>query len=220
MTSVALGFYSTSIGKKVVMAATGVLVIGFVVGHMVGNLQLFLGREQYNAYAAFLKNAPALVWTTRLTMLAAIGLHILAAAQLTLQSWAARPEKYRFRQRILESDYAARTMRWTGPLLATYVVYHLLHFTTGQAHPTFDVKDVYGNVVSAFSNPVVAGVYVVSMLALGFHLFHGLWSLLQTVGANHPVLNPWRRRLAVVITVALVGGYISLPVAVFTGVIR
>jgi succinate dehydrogenase / fumarate reductase cytochrome b subunit len=219
MTTVALSFYGTSIGKKVVMAVTGVILFGFVVGHMLGNLQLYLGPDRLNAYAAFLKGTPALLWTVRGVLLISVALHILSATQLTLQSWRARPKGYA-RQRYQESDYAARTMRWSGPILALFLIYHLAHLTLGSAGPRFSPTDVYGNVVAGFRVWWISAFYIAAMLALGLHMFHGVWSLMQTLGANHPRYNHWRRIFAVGITLVVVFGNISMPVSVLTGLVR
>ncbi len=218
MATAVLSFYSTSIGKKVVMAATGIVFLGFVVVHMLGNLQVFLGPAQLNAYAAFLHSKPGVVWAIRLLLLGAVGLHVLAAAQLTLQSWRARPRKY-VRRAYQESDYAARTMRWSGPFLGLFILYHLAHFTTGHAHATFQAGQVYQNVIAGFSVPWVSGIYIVAMVLLGLHMYHGLWSLFQTLGANHPKYNHWRRGFAAAVTLVVVAGNISMPVAVLTGMI-
>lgn len=218
MNTTVLTFYGTSIGKKVVMAATGIVFLGFVVVHLVGNLQIFLGPAQLNGYAEFLHSKPGLVWAFRLVLLGAVALHILAATQLTLQSWKARPQKY-VRQRYQESSYAARTMRWSGPLLGLFILYHLLHFTTGQAHSAFVAGEVYANVVAGFSVWYIAAVYIVAMVMLGLHIYHGIWSLFQTVGANHPKYNHLRRGLAAAVTLVVVCGNISMPVAVLTGII-
>ncbi len=213
------GFYGTTIGKKVVMAVTGLIVVAFLVGHMMGNLLVFAEPARLNAYAAFLKATPTLLWGTRLVLLASIVLHIFAAAQLTLLSWKARPKRY-VKQRHIETTYAARTMRWSGPILASFIVYHLLHLTVGSVHPNFDEHDVWSNVVNAFSVWYVAAFYIVAVLSLGLHLYHGLWSLLQTVGVNHPRVNNLRRIVAAAVSLAVVAGYASIPLAVLTGLIQ
>ena len=146
-----LTFYSTSIGKKAVMAITGLILFGFVIGHMLGNLQVFIGADQMNAYAATLKANAALLWGVRIVLLVAVILHIVAAVQLTRMSWRSRPEGYHYKD-VIQADYAARTMRWSGPIIAVFVIYHLLHFTTGSVHPQFDVHDVYGNVIMVFAS--------------------------------------------------------------------
>jgi len=210
------GFYATSVGKKVAMAVTGFIVFGFVLVHMLGNLQIFLGPEKLNAYAALLKSVPAFLWAFRLVLVASAILHVVFATQVTLQSWAARPQGYAVR-RFRETTYAARTMVWGGPIIGLFVAYHLLHLTVGSAHPAFDAKDVYANVVRAFSDPLIAGIYIAAVSAVGVHLYHGLWSLLQTLGVASPQWNPWRRVFAVVFAVVVTTGMLSVPVAVLCG---
>lgn len=219
MTSATVTFYGTSVGKKVVMAMSGVILFGFVSGHMLGNLQLFLGPARLNAYAAMLQGMGPALWGVRLILLLAVLIHIFSATQLTLQSWAARPQRYA-RHRFREANYASRTMRWSGPLLGAFLVYHLLHLTVGSAHATFVTGDVYANVVAGFSIWYVSAFYIVAMLALGLHMYHGVWSLFQSIGASHRRFNPWRRIFAVAITAVVVVGNISMPVAVLTGLVR
>jgi succinate dehydrogenase cytochrome b subunit len=214
----ALTFYRTSLGKKVVMAITGLILFGFVVGHVLGNLQVFLGATQMNAYAALLKDKAGLLWTVRLGLLVAVVLHIVAAVQLTRMSQRSRPEGYHYKD-VIQADYAARTMRWSGPIIAVFVVYHLLHFTTGDVHPLFDAHDVYRNVIIGFSVWPVAVFYIIAMVALGFHLWHGVWSMFQSLGLNNPKTDAMVRRFAVVATLAIVIGFISIPLAVLAGLI-
>lgn len=203
------------------MAATGVLLYGFVVGHMLGNLQVFLGREAINAYGEFLQHFlhGQGVWIARAVLLLAVALHVWAAVALTLANWSARPKGYREWQ-ARESTYASRTMVWSGPLLALFIVYHLAHFTIGNAHPDFVRGDVYRNVVVGFSDPFASGFYVLAMLALGLHMYHGFWSMLQTLGLSHPRWNRVRRGLSLLFAWAVVAGNISIPLAVLTGVVR
>jgi succinate dehydrogenase / fumarate reductase, cytochrome b subunit len=214
----ALTFYSTSIGKKVVMAITGLLLFGFVIGHMLGNLQVFMGANQMNAYAAMLKANATLLWGVRIVLLVAVILHIVAAVQLTRMSQRSRPEGYHYKD-VIQADYAARTMRWSGPIIAVFVIYHLLHFTTGSVHPRFDVHDVYRNVISGFRVWPVSLFYIIAMVALAFHLWHGVWSLFQTLGLINPKSNKIIHRLAAIATLALVIGFISIPMAVLAGLI-
>ena len=211
----------STIGKKVVMAVTGFVLFGFVVGHMIGNLQIYLGPEPINAYGRFLRELlhGGGLWIVRLGLLAAVALHVWAATSLTRASWAARPEGYRAR-RNRESTYASRTMVWSGPLLALFIAYHLAHFTTGDAHPAFVEGDVYHNLITGFRSLPASGFYVLAMLALGLHLYHGVWSMLQTVGASHPRWNRLRNGFAAVVAAVVVLGNISIPVAVLTGVVR
>ncbi len=211
-------FFSSTIGRKVVMAFTGVVLFGFVIGHLAGNLLLYKGPEALNAYAEGLRRFPAALWSARGVLLLAVSLHIWAAVSLTLSNWKARPKGYARRQDVT-ATYASRTMIWSGPLLALFVIYHLMHFTFGNVHRSFVSEDVFHNVVAGFRSPVVAGFYVVSMLALGLHLYHGLYSMLQSVGVNHPSLNPLRRPLAAAVALAIVAGNISFPLAITAGLV-
>ncbi len=228
MLSKPLGFVETTIGKKVVMAVTGFIVIGFVVAHMVGNLQIFMGPEKLNGYAAFLRGLGGGLWVFRIVIALSAVLHIVSAAQVTLASLKARPVGYKV-NKFLESSYAARTMRWGGPILLLFVVYHLLHFTIGSAHPSaglgsahpngagFDATDVYNNVVVGFQVWWVSAVYIAAMILLGLHILHGAFSMFQSVGLNHPKWNLWRVVIAVVLAGAVTIGNISMPAAVLLG---
>jgi succinate dehydrogenase / fumarate reductase, cytochrome b subunit len=211
-------FYRTSVGKKVVMAVTGFIVFGWVLAHMIGNLQVFQGPEKLNHYAELLQSLGAFLWIARGVMLAAILLHIIAATQVTLQSMGARPTVYRL-HRMRKTTYAARTMWWGGPLIALFVIYHLMHLTFGSVHQGF-TDDVYNNVVLGFQVPWVSGVYIAAMILLGFHLYHGLWSMFQSVGLNHPKWNHWRRVFAVLFGLTIAVGNISMPVMVLAGVVK
>jgi succinate dehydrogenase / fumarate reductase cytochrome b subunit len=214
-------FFTSSIGKKVVMAVTGVALLGFVVGHMIGNLQAFMGPEVFNGYAAALRKFPALLWGVRIALLTVTLLHVWAAWSLTRMNRAARPLGYR-EVESRASTYASRTMRWSGVILLLFVVYHLMHFTFGTraVHPQFVPSDVYHNFVTGFRHPLVSAFYVLAMLALGLHMYHGVWSMMQTVGLSHPRYNRWRQAFAVAITALVIGGNVSFPVAVMTGVLR
>jgi succinate dehydrogenase / fumarate reductase cytochrome b subunit len=214
-------FFGSTVGKKVVMAVTGVFLVTFVIGHLVGNLQIYLGAEAINHYGEFLRELVHgwFIWAFRATMLAAVLLHIWAATALTLGSWKARPIGYRRRQQYTDSTYASRTMRWGGPILLIFIVYHLLHFTTGQAHAEFVHGDIYHNVISGFNVPWISGFYIFAMLILGLHLWHGVWSMLQTLGLSHPSYNRLRSAIAWFVTLFVVVGNISIPVAVLTGVL-
>jgi succinate dehydrogenase / fumarate reductase cytochrome b subunit len=211
-------FFDEYIGKKVVMAVSGLVLFGFVVGHLLGNLQVFLGPEVLNAYGEFLRENPGLLWGTRFAVLAAVVAHIWAAVTLTSARRAARPTPYQ-RWEARDSSYASRTMMISGPLLAAYIVYHLLHLTLGTVHPNFEEGNVYGNLVAGLSNPLVAVVYIVAMVMLGLHLRHGIWSMFQSVGFSHPVHTPRLKALAVLVAAAIVIGYISIPLAIFAGII-
>lgn len=220
MTSAVL-YLESSVGRKLVMAVTGIVLFGFVVGHMIGNLQVYLGPAALNHYAELLRELGhgGMIWIVRAVLLAAVGLHVWAAVTLALENRAARPERYR-RLRYEASDYASRTMIWSGPLLAAFVVYHLLHLTVGSVHHDFVAGDVYHNVVAGFRVWPVAAFYIACMLALGLHMYHGVWSMLQTLGLEHPRYNAWRRAAAAFFTLIVVIGNVSIPVAVLTGVVR
>lgn len=209
-------FLGSSIGKKVVMALTGFALFGFVVAHMLGNLQVYLGPGALNAYAESLRHLGALLWAARIGLLVAAALHVWAAYSLTMMNRAARPEGYREKE-YRESTYASRTMRWSGVLLLLFIVYHLMHMTWGNAHPDFIAGDVYHNFIVGFRPIGVSVIYVVAMLALGLHMYHGVWSFLQTLGLSHPRYNHLRHAFATLITAVVVLGNISMPVAVLAG---
>jgi succinate dehydrogenase cytochrome b subunit len=209
-------FLASSIGKKVVMALTGFALFGFVVAHMLGNLQVYLGPAALNGYAESLRHLGALLWVARIGLLVAAALHVWAAYSLTMMNRAARPQGYRAKEHR-ESTYASRTMRWSGVFLLLFIVYHLMHMTWGNAHPDFVPGDVYHNFIVGFRQVLVSVVYIVAMLALGLHLYHGVWSFLQTLGLSHPRYNPLRHAFATFITAVVVLGNISMPVAVLAG---
>jgi len=217
MATVALKFYSTSIGKKVVMAVTGLILAGFLLVHALGNLQLLWGPAQLNAYAAKLQSMAPVVWAFRLTLLLAVGLHAFSALLLWLQNRASRPVRYQMQQ-YRETSYAARTMIWGGPIIALFVIYHLLHFTTGHAHGTFVKGDVYANVTVGFRVWWIALVYIVANMMVAFHLYHGMWSWLQTLGANHPKYNHYRQIFAAIFAGVVGGINIFLPLVVLLGI--
>ncbi|HQZ15470.1 MAG TPA: succinate dehydrogenase cytochrome b subunit [Vicinamibacteria bacterium] len=213
------GLLVTTVARKVIMALTGVVLTGFVLIHMIGNLLLYQGPEALNHYGELLQSKPPLVWTARLVLLACVALHIWAATTLTLANWAARPVGYR-KTAYEASTYASRTMRWGGPLLLLFIVYHLLHFTVGSVHPDFVRGDVYHNVVVGFQNPLVAFFYALSMVALSLHLFHGVESMLQTMGLSHPKYNGLRKVIGVAYAAVVAVGNLSFPLSVFFGLVR
>ena len=210
---------SSTVSKKMVMAVTGIVLVAYVVGHTIGNLQIFLGREVLNQFGARLRELGhgGLIWVVRCGLLAAVLLHIWAATALTLRSWAARRVGYRRQLQPIESTYASRTMRWGGPILLVFIVYHLLHLTTGTVHTDFVPGDVYHNVVAGFSMWWVSAFYIFAQLVLGLHLYHGAWSMLQSLGLSHPAYNRLRAAAAAFVTLIVVGGNISIPVAVLVG---
>jgi succinate dehydrogenase / fumarate reductase, cytochrome b subunit len=214
-------FLSTTVGKKLVMAVTGLILFGFVIVHMLGNLQVYVGAEAINAYGlslhTFLHGAG--IWLFRAVLLAAVLLHIWAMTALTVANRRARDVGYRA-WKARESTYASRTMRWSGVFLLLFIIFHLLHFTTGDVHPDFVPGDVFHNVISGFQVVPVAILYILATLALGLHLFHGSWSMLQTLGLNHPRYNRLRNVVCVGLSVLVVLGNLSFPVAVLTGLLR
>ncbi len=203
------------------MAVTGVMMFGFVVGHMLGNLQMYEAPEHINAYGHFLHNLGELLWLERGVMLLAIALHITATIQLALRSKAARPIGYS-RKEAINSSYASRTMYWSGPIVLAFIILHLLQFTAGYLHPQaqFVAGDVYHNVVSGFQVWWVSVWYIFAICLLGFHLSHGLWSAFQSVGLAHPRLTPYLRTAARAIAILIVLGYISIPISVLLGFIK
>ncbi|GAC1655656.1 MAG: succinate dehydrogenase cytochrome b subunit [Gemmatimonadaceae bacterium] len=216
-----LALYRSTIGKKVVMAATGLILVGFVIGHVTGNLLVFRGPEKLNAYSAFLKSLGGLLWIVRGGLLIATILHVTAAVQLTRINRAARPIGYA-RQEPQVSTLASRTIRWGGALLLVFIVIHLLHFTTGTLRPsgTFSATDVYGNVLAGFRIWWVSLFYVVAMAALGLHLYHGTWSALRTLGAVRSTRDPFRRSAAALVASAVWLAFTIIPVAVYIGIVR
>ncbi len=219
------GFFGSSIGKKIVMAVTGIMLVGFVVAHMVGNLQLYLpahdGEPALDAYGHFLRTFlhGGGIWIARASLLAAVGLHIWAAAGLTRMNLAARPIGYR-EQQYQASTFGSRFMRWSGGILFIFIIYHLLHLTLGTVHPVFEHGKVFHNVVAGFQVPWVSAFYIIAMLCLASHLHHGIWSMLQTLGLSHPRYNGLRQGLATVVTAVVVLGNVSFPIAVLTGFVR
>jgi succinate dehydrogenase / fumarate reductase, cytochrome b subunit len=216
-----IGFMSSLVGRKIVMAATGIVLIGFVFGHMVGNLQVYMGPEALDAYAEFLQTFlhGGGIWIARASLATAVVLHVWAAVSLTLESRRARPLGYRV-QDWRESTYASRTMIWGGLILAGFVTYHIMHFTLGTCHSDFRPGEVYHNVVSGFQFVPASIVYIVSMLALGLHMYHGVSSMFQTLGLNHPAWNGLRALIGFGLTGLVVLGNISIPVSVMMGWVR
>lgn len=212
-------FFDSVLGKKVVMAVSGVILFAFVVGHLAGNLQIFEGPEKINAYARFLRSMPTLLWGTRIVLLVMVILHIWAAVQLGVRKTKARPIAYTKKESIV-SSYASRTMYWSGPIILAFVIYHLLDLTFGVVHPGFQEGNIYANMVGSFRIIPVSVFYIVAIALLGLHLYHGLWSMFQTLGLNHPRYTRWYKRFAQVFSIVIVMGFISIPIAVMTGVVR
>jgi succinate dehydrogenase / fumarate reductase cytochrome b subunit len=216
----ALRFYRAAIGKKIVMGVTGLIGIGFVIGHMAGNLLVFRGPEAINAYAHFLASTGELLWIVRLVLIASVILHVVAAYQLTMQNRAARPEGYVKREPQV-TTWAARTMRFGGALILVFIVLHIMHFTNPGWRPAggFEKADVYTNIVTSFRIWWITLFYVTVMLALGLHLYHGAWSSIRSIGVAQPKERPLHRTVALAIAVIVWLGFTAVPVAVFAGLI-
>ena len=219
-------FYRSSIGKKAVMALTGLVLFGWIFLHMVGNLKLYMGAVHMNEYAHFLRamGAPAvpesgILWAMRLLLLVCVIFHIHAAYALTRMASAARPVAYRDRQYV-KATYASRTMRWGGVILLLFIIYHLLHLTTGQAHHDFVKDDAYHNVTTGLRIWWVAAIYIIANLALGLHLYHGVWAMFGSLGLINPRIEAFRRAFATAFAVLITVGNISFPLAVLTGIVR
>lgn len=212
-------FFDSTVGKKAVMAITGAMLFGFVIAHMLGNLQVFLGPEKINAYGALLHSNPGILNAARAGLLLAVILHITSSLQLWSLNKKARPVAY-VRKKSVSSSYASRTMMWSGPILFFFIVYHLLHLTGGQAHPQFREGDVYHNLVSGFQQPAAAIFYIIAMILLANHLYHGAWSMFQSLGVNHPKYTPMLKRFAAFAAIVIAVGNISIPVSILTGLIK
>jgi len=198
-------FWASSVGKKAIMAVTGIILVLYLITHVLANLLVFSGPERINRYAAILHSTGSALWAARVVLLVSAILHIVAATQLALRRQAARPVAYAGGRAPQVSTLAARTIRWGGALLLVFIVYHILHFTIGTVHPDFVELDPYHNVITGFRNPLVALFYLVAMAALGLHLYHGIWSSGRSLGLSPPSPHPLRRRLALVL-----GGFIWL----------
>ncbi|MBV8881917.1 MAG: succinate dehydrogenase cytochrome b subunit [Planctomycetaceae bacterium] len=220
-------FTRSNIGLKVLMAITGVVMVGYLIGHVTGNMLIFAGPKAINDYSKFLHGAKGLLWGTRVLLLASVLVHIWATLRFLKLKSAARPVAYGSKG-AHGSTWAARTMYWSGPVIALFIVYHILHLTTGTVHPTFSKNvdasthtvDVYANLVEGFQRPLASGIYIVAMLAIALHLSHGVWSMLQTVGVNRPNWEPALRGLAVLAAVVICAGFIAVPVAVLFGFVK
>jgi succinate dehydrogenase / fumarate reductase cytochrome b subunit len=212
-------FYASTVGKKAVMAVSGLILFLFVIGHLIGNLQIYEGPEKLNNYAKFLRSIPAALWTVRITLLVMVLLHIWSSVQLALLKFDARPAGY-VKKKATKSSYASRTMYWSGPIILAFVIYHLLDFTFGTVNPHFEEGNVYANVVASFKLIPVSSFYILAMLLLCLHLYHGLWSVFQSLGFSHPRYTPLLKRSAAVVAILIAAGNISIPVSVLIGLVR
>jgi succinate dehydrogenase / fumarate reductase cytochrome b subunit len=216
--------FSDSIGRKAVMAVTGLLMVLFVVGHLLGNLTIFAGPDGINAYAEKLHHLPALVWGNRIVMAVAVLVHAVLAVQITLENQAANPNKYAV-QKYLKATFAGRTMIWTGLILGAFVVYHLLQFTIRVtpnlvlAQDPLDRFDVFGMVLSEFRLVPIVLIYVVGMVALFLHLKHGIQSTFQTLGLSNAVLLPRYGTAGKVLSGIFLVGFVAIPLAILVGIV-
>ena len=224
-------FYEAPIGKKVIMAFTGVILFGYVVAHLLGNLQIYLaplpnGDYQINHYAALLHNpaTAGLLWTARLILLLAVGMHIVASIQLWKLKSEARPVAY-VKKEDAAASYASRTMMWSGPIVAAFVIFHVLHLTVGAVGPVSlevgpNAPNVQANVIAGFQNPAISGFYILAMILLCMHLYHGLWSMFQSLGFSHPRYTPILKKGAALFAILIAIGNCSIPLAVMAGLVK
>lgn len=216
----------SSVGRKFVVAVTGLLLTGFVVAHMLGNLQVFLGPDALNDYAKHLQSLPGLLWPARIALLSIFIVHIAVSLSLAFENRRARPDGYRY-QDTVQASLASRTMVWTGITIFLFTVYHLLHFTWGAAHPAFfhlvDEKgrnDVYSMVVLSFREPLISGVYIAAMAALCFHLSHGIASIPQSLGLSDAGKRPFFEKAATALSWLIFLGNASMPVAALLKILK
>ena len=222
-----LSIYQSAVGKKWVMAITGLAMMGFVFTHMIGNLKMYLGPEEFDHYSESLRTLlypilpkESVLWMLRSGLIIVLLLHLHSAYSLTMMNRRSRPVAYQSRRDYLAANFASRTMRYSGLIVLAFIGFHILNLTTGTvAAPDFEHGAVYSNLVHALDQPWVALIYIVSNLALGVHLYHGAWSLFQSLGANNPNLNAARKYFAIGFTAVVIGINLTFPVAVLAGVV-
>jgi succinate dehydrogenase / fumarate reductase, cytochrome b subunit len=222
-----IGLYQTAVGKKWVMAVTGIMLMGYVLVHMIGNLHVYEGPEKFNAYGEALRDLggelvprTVVLWLLRIGLTAAFVLHIHAAAALTMMNRKARPVGYQGPRRYSAANFASRSMRWTGVIILLYVLFHLADLTWGWFLGDNYIRgDVYNNVTRSLSNIPVALIYIVANVALAVHLYHGSWSLFQSMGWNNPKFNAARRAFATGFAAVILVGNLSFPIAALAGVV-
>lgn len=229
-----IDFYSTAVGKKYVMAITGLIGVGFVLVHMIGNLKAYIGIVEHHGeraydidvYGEFLREllVPLLprtvfLWLLRFVLIGAVALHLHAAYSLTVMNRKARPVGYQSRRDYVVANFASRTMRWSGIIVLLFIVWHLADFTWGWVNPDFVRGAVYRNLDASLSRIPVSLLYIVANIALGIHIFHGFWSMFQSLGWNSPRFNKWRRAAATGIATLIVVGNVSFPIAVLAGIV-
>jgi succinate dehydrogenase / fumarate reductase, cytochrome b subunit len=224
-----VGYFTTSIGKKIVVAITGILLLGFVIAHMAGNLQIYAGAEKINAYAKFLKDLGPALWIARIGLLVAVALHIYFTVQLKLENKAARPVKYAY-MKTKQASSASLYMIISGLTVLAFIVYHLLHFTLGVTNPNYleyeyilngeKVHDVYMMVVTGFQVPLVSIAYIIAMGLLCWHLTHGVASIFQTLGIDSPKHSSKIRQFAYGVSAIIFVGNVSIPLTILLGIVR
>jgi succinate dehydrogenase / fumarate reductase cytochrome b subunit len=219
-------FWRSAIGKKWIMAVSGIMLLGFVLFHMIGNLKIYLGAAHLDEYAEWLRTigepfAPrgVFLWILRVGLIAAFFLHIVSAAQLTRMNQRSRPVKYQSPRDYVAADFASRTMRWTGVIVGLFVIFHLMDLTWGTVDPDWARGHVYANVIHSFQRVPVAIVYIVANIALAIHIFHGAWSMFQSLGLNNPKWNDARRKFAIGFALLIGIANVSFPLMVVTGVV-
>lgn len=225
-------FYSTTLGKKMTMAMTGLVLVGFVLGHMAGNLKIFAGVDpktgdyKIDSYARFLHEIGSevlghsgVLWLVRVVLIVCVVLHAFSGIQLARINRRAKPQGYKIRS-YRSANAASRTMLYGGLFLITFIIYHILHFTTGSVHfRGFSEGEVYANVFNAFQSYPIVGFYIISMALLGLHLYHGTWSMFQTLGVDTPRWNSGMRTMAKVVAIGLFIGFTSVPIAIVSGLL-
>lgn len=221
--------YGTALGKKYAMAISGIVGLGYIFAHMVGNLKMYLGAESIDGYSEWLRDGllypilphTVMLWILRLALIAALVVHVHAAYALTVMNRQARPTRYQSERHYVAADFASRTMRWTGVIVLLFIAFHLADLTWGveAVNPDWEEGAAHANLIASLSRPVVAAFYLVANLALGLHIYHGIWSLFQTMGWNNRRFNEYRRSLAIGLTVIIIGGNLSFPIAVLTGIV-
>ena len=212
--------WDSSVGKKILMAVTGLILVAYLITHVLANLLVFQGPAKINAYSAFLHGTGGALWGARLVLIAALVLHVIAAIQLADRRKEARPTGYAAGREHQVSTWASRTIRWGGALILLFLVYHILHFTIGTAHPDFVEGNPYHNVTMGFRSLPVVALYLIAMGAVGLHLYHGLWSSGRSLGVSPPSPRPLRHSLALVLALLVWLGFSVIPIAVYAGVVR
>jgi len=212
-------FYEAAIGKKAVVAVTGLILYIYVVSHLAGNLLIYGGRATINGYARLLHESTGLLWTARAILLAAVAVHIFVSIQLWWLKHSARPIAY-VKKKTVPPAYVSSRMMWTGPAIAIFVIFHVLHLTTGSLGLPFRQFDVYDNLTDGFRIGWILAIYIIAMLLLSMHLYHGFWSLFQSLGVSHPRYNRDLKYIAHVLAIVIAAGFISIPIMILAGLVH